>query len=756
MEKNNKKHSKILKRFLFSYSVIIVLPLLVGLISYKESATIISNDTKNTHLSMLRQSMEIMDRITGETDRIACQMAVNPQVIKFCYAYDFNDKSIYYNMWETLSYIKPYSAYENAGSEYNIYFNKSDMVFNQNGALTFDEYYKHFGYQNIDIDEFRQRFLNIFNKGTFISSETVKSTEITTTSKKISNYNVITYFKTMPLMNTGILNAVLFVRIKEDSILKFLRGLDVSDDGCVYILDENSEIITGIPAGLGKSVPYNIDFIGSEGFVEKNINGKTMYIVYTVSSYNGWKYVSAVPAHIVMAKVNSIRNLILGITVVSLIIGIILLILLAYANSKPIIELKKTLLDFFNSEDDNKKDEFDFLKSSISDLIHQSSAMKSDIQKQRSTLQKSVIERLLLGRNIPSSILDWASQAGVELGAQAYTCVLIGLKNVQIENDQLQEFNIGQIIHNQTGQKGYLIDINPNTLCLLLCLNTNEEQKCKQHTERVISWISNQIQENLNIIPTFTIGSIYYDLSDIYHAYNEAKQALDFMPIREPNTILWYSSLEMDAKSSYYYPIEVEQRLIHLVKYGYKDDLSNLLSTILEKNLENPALLHKSQMLLRHEINGTIYKLNIGNPEDVVAELDNCESLNDVFKCMQTVLNNMCDDVNEQKNNRNIKLVDEIIAYMESNFSDSGLCLSQVATEFNLSEGYISQLFKEHTGEYFAAYLENIRLEHACQLLERSSYTINEVALRSGYNSPQSFRRAFKRVNGFNPSDYKV
>lgn len=756
MIKRSKKHSKILKRFLFSYSVIIILPLLVGLISYRESARIIANDTKSTHISILHQSMVMLDRYMAEIDKITNQISVSPKVIEFCYPNNFIDKSMYYKMWETLSYIQPYFAFDNSGIQYNIYFHKSDMVFNQKGVFTLSEYYKHFGYQDIDIEEFRQKFLNTFNKGRFIPAKTVKITEMSTTSNKVSKYNVITYFKSMPLMNSGIQNATIFVQVKEATLQKLFSGLDVSDEGCVYILDKNSNVITGIPDRTGKISPYNIEFNGSEGLVEKKINGNTMYIIYTVSPYNGWKYISVIPAHIVMSKVNSIRNLILGITLGSLIIGIILLVLLSYANSKPIIELKKTLLDFFNSEDDNKKDEFAFLRTSISDLIHQSSAMKSDIQNHRLILQKSVIEHLLSGKNITSHILEWASQADIELSAQAYTCVLINMNNVHIENNQLQEFNMEQILHKETEHKGYLIDINPTTLCLLLCFNTREDLKCKQCTEMIISWLGNQILKSSNITPTFAIGSIYYEMHDIYHSYNEAKQALTFIPIWEPCTILWYTSLESDANGSYYYPIEVEQRLIHLVKHGYKADVLNLLSTVQKKNLENKALLHKSHVLLRHELNGTIYKLNIDNVEGVIAKLDNYESLVEVFKFLQTLFNDLCDDVNEQKNNRSIKLVDEITAYLDSNFSDSNLCLSQVAMKFNLSEGYISQLFKEHTGEHFMVYLENIRLNYACKLLGENCFTINEVASQLGYNSPQSFRRAFKRAKGLNPSDYKV
>jgi len=57
-------------------------------------------------------------------------------------------------------------------------------------------------------------------------------------------------------------------------------------------------------------------------------------------------------------------------------------------------------------------------------------------------------------------------------------------------------------------------------------------------------------------------------------------------------------------------------------------------------------------------------------------------------------------------------------------------------------------------GEPFSRYLEKVRIEHACKLLEDASITIDNVALRSGYNNTNTFRRAFKRVTGTTPSNY--
>ena len=749
--------TKILKRFLFSYSIIIILPLFVGIASYNDSVKIISEDTKNNSISLLSQSMKVLDRTFSEIDLTTYQIANNPQMIKFCYSDSFDDSSIYFDMWKTLSFVKPYSIYEQSGIEYNVYFNNSDTVFNSTGAYKLSSYYNGFGYVDLSMDEFKKSYLNIYTKGCFMPASEIRYAELGVIAGiiPVHKYNVITYFKSMSKFAADTKTAMIFVRIKEDSVLKLFEKLHISEDSCVYVLNENLDIITGISHKdsdvISSEVILNdIDFTQSEGFIKKDIQGETMYITYTVSGYNGWKYVSLVPAHVIMSKVNSIKNLIMSITFASVIVGIILLILLSYANSKPIIELKKILTDFFGHEEDNNQDEFTFLKTHISNLIDKSSSMQSDIEKHRLSLKISVIERLLTGKYSKGSILKLAEEADIDINAKTYICAISNINNAQIDSYRLHE-----LIYKQTGQNVYLIGVDQTSSCLLLCLNTCNEQEYRQYTEQILIWLRNNINETMGIDPAFAIGSVYYDLNDVYHSFDEAKQAQGFLPINKSGPMLWYSNLDNNPKCGYYYPVELEQRLIHLVKYGYKDDACKLLETILHKNMEI-NLRHKTQLLLVNEIYGTIYKLDVHNVDKVILKLQNSDSLVEIFKYLEDVLCKLCDDINDKKNNSNAKIIEEVVMYIKLNYSDPNICLSELASKFKLSEGYISSLFKDYTGEYFAVYLENLRVDNACNLLKQSGFTINQIALKSGYNSSQSFRRAFKRVKGFNPTDYKA
>ena len=75
--------------------------------------------------------------------------------------------------------------------------------------------------------------------------------------------------------------------------------------------------------------------------------------------------------------------------------------------------------------------------------------------------------------------------------------------------------------------------------------------------------------------------------------------------------------------------------------------------------------------------------------------------------------------------------------------------LSRAAEEFQISEGYLSYVFKEQSDINFADYLEQIRIKRAQELLKTGNNTVANVAELVGYNSVQVFRR------GISPRDMK-
>jgi len=63
--------------------------------------------------------------------------------------------------------------------------------------------------------------------------------------------------------------------------------------------------------------------------------------------------------------------------------------------------------------------------------------------------------------------------------------------------------------------------------------------------------------------------------------------------------------------------------------------------------------------------------------------------------------------------------------------------------------------FKLATGMPPIEYLQNVRIESAKKQLEQTSRNINEIIDQTGYSDPKSFRKAFNKIVGMTPLEYR-
>ena len=96
-----------------------------------------------------------------------------------------------------------------------------------------------------------------------------------------------------------------------------------------------------------------------------------------------------------------------------------------------------------------------------------------------------------------------------------------------------------------------------------------------------------------------------------------------------------------------------------------------------------------------------------------------------------------------------------MINYICENYH-SDISLYDLATYMNMSQAYISRLFKKLTNYNFKDYLSKIRIEKATDLLlEKPSASIQDIAKMVGYNNAKPFTTLFVKTMGVTPTEYR-
>ena len=101
-----------------------------------------------------------------------------------------------------------------------------------------------------------------------------------------------------------------------------------------------------------------------------------------------------------------------------------------------------------------------------------------------------------------------------------------------------------------------------------------------------------------------------------------------------------------------------------------------------------------------------------------------------------------------------LKQVQAGINYIEANL-DRDISLAQVAKSTCLSQWHFQRIFKALTNETLKTYIRSRRLANALDKLLYSQSKILDIALSAGYESQESFTRAFKANFNITPHEYR-
>ncbi|WP_237391662.1 helix-turn-helix domain-containing protein [Paenibacillus dendrobii] len=712
----------------------------------------------------LGQIREALDRRFAEVETIAEQMSSESKIQSFQFVKDPFQQTNPYRLWDLEKSLFDYRMSNHFIVDYYIAYKTSGMFISPRKVYNARQFYSlQLRYDDLSYEEWYAQLFNQYYYKTYKPGMPVQY--------EGKPYSVVSYMQSFGTKDSG---GVITVLINNQQIQEMLRHIDSERGGFAYVADQNGNLISQI--GME---PNSTDLkalpIG-EGFSQFQWNGQRMLITQTTSSYNGWIYVSAQPEAVVLEKANYIKELTLTVFILALIAGLFVAGFLAYRSSRPVFKMLQLLP--LRAGDQQKRplgNLMDDIRSSVSALVESHDALNSRLEAQIPLLRNVFYDRLLQGGFTSKEEVDAAMEhSRVELYGENLAIAVIQLRgyHAPYNEEMLLELDIVKLnIRDVIGRISMLEEISPqvhdlgeNKLALLLHGAGPEAEHFMEKVRLLLYQLYAELKKASNAGLSLAVGTCQTRLTEAYRSYGEAEFLLLHAAWNDQQPILFYDTTELPVPA-YFYPSDVEQRLIQLVRSGNRPETVRLMDQIREKNggvRELPAVVER---LLAQELCGTLMKCcePSGSGEDPLAEelevvlkasdpaLPSTEAIHMLF---QTLLQ-LCRKYEERKRSHNDSLAGKLIEYIDRHYPDPDLSLSILAGEAKTSEAYVSFFFKEQTGMNFSDYLENVRMKEAKRLLAHSSMPISEIASLTGYLSLNTFSRAFKRANGMSATEYR-
>lgn len=734
----------------------LVIPLIVGGLSYIEATKMVREDVIKSNLSSLEQTRDVVDSRLSEVNKIVLQLSLNGDLRHFANLQQPLDTSEYYNLRELIQELSRYKVTGDFISNFFITYKNSGLIIS---PTTFYEapffYDTFFSYDNLKSEEWNKKFVQASRLNNYIPSTKVSFEE--------DKFSAITYVKTIfAEQSDDTVNVNLF--INERDIQGLLKKVSYYKEGWVYIINSKNEIITSVTGRYGKIIPLDIPMENGSGHFQKKISGKIMTVVYANSAQSDWKYIYVVPSKIVMDRVSYIRNITLGVTIAAIFIGFLIALYLSYMKSKPIEEIVQMVSGFFGVSNVDKKDEYEVIKNNFNNIIVKNKDLEEAVQKQIPIIREAFFNSLLKGEySTDAEAQNIMKQININIIGENFIVLLININGyyVNLNPEVIKELAINRmIVENVTQQNienGYIHLLDESKLAIILSYESSNKEECSLNVRNLVDRISKHLKQVYNLTVIFGAGDFTSSLLQLVQSYEQAVKVLEYKLMKRDSGELFYNEMPVMGVG-YYYPVDVEARIINVVKAGDNETLQNYVKNLYDENFIKRDLSVDMITKLFHDMRDTLYKIihegeELKSVEEKVDKIKCSGNPEKVFRSFLIIYEELCSISIRLKKDSENRLINDIMAYIKENYMDINFSTYIVASKFGISEAYFPHFFKSETGDTFSSTLEDIRIEKACELL-KTDLSIKDIADKVGYSGDKSFRRAFKRAKGVSPTEF--
>ena len=138
-----------------------------------------------------------------------------------------------------------------------------------------------------------------------------------------------------------------------------------------------------------------------------------------------------------------------------------------------------------------------------------------------------------------------------------------------------------------------------------------------------------------------------------------------------------------------------------------------------------------------------------------IQAVDELTSIDDVIDLLEQAQLDFAERMKKTRKNTDHSIyVRHSIDYIYDHLHEN-ITMEKLAENENLNPSYFSKLFSQEMGTPVKAYILSVKIDTAKNMLEKSDYSVSDIAFSLGFSSQSAFTAAFKKLTGETPARYR-
>lgn len=686
---------KPLRKMMVSYALIIffsvLLIILAGIATFKQGWEFILQQQQ----SSLEQRGELIDNQIMEIRQDFHNLITQYPTLNLSCTLS-QKGSAYFNVYQVIQHLKKYNVSENL----YIAYQSQDLILSKSASYGLENFYKlHFNTGEFSLEEFKT---SIFEKSPispwYFIADSTEGGPAWIVLRQVLDYQ----------FNTP--NAVAFYMLNTEELLKTIGSFSSPQQGNTLLRDRDMQLL---------AAQFPLDEKAEDSLVHS-----------CGSTVGDWVYQVIQPKSILMHTIWLSMELIVGIIAVGLVIFLCGASYLSRRNSKM-----------------------------VRNIVDKNQDMQQLLENQIPYVRHDFYKNLLDGRfDSKEQLLMGAKLADINTQNQYHAVLLVDWKSAklpdsdhkeEIYNLQLELLEIKKQLEDFSALQ-YSYDISYNRFAAICSSQDSATlvKQIEQIAEKVLAFAQTKGKQ-----ADIGVGTVKNDMLEISVSYSQAQCALMNLSVYSKRSLKYYQDLVLGS-NGYNFSEQTKNLLWGAVCSGDEEETKHILSGIIHSNLEEQGLSEEGLRLFLLEFYSLILRIRNTisiQDEELLKSINsfsaNYYQSNDSVRIhdIRALLERIAAYIGQSKKVYKDNLIYQIRDYLDANYRDPNMSLQLLAEKFEITETYLSHLFKKILNINFFQYLEDLRLQEACRLLKDTQLSVMAIVTQTGYASVNTFGRAFKR-----------